>query len=221
MTTKEKVIGGIAVLAVILALVGLVGGNQSVSDEQIQSIVSQLSAVSYEKLGSGVTRYPNSGIEMIYAKIGDRYTEWQGGAMSAGDDEDSWQNLTNDTVYAKYGAVTTSGTASSSYRIFMVATSAASIPTTHDFTAIPLSNNNLISGQVWATSTPATTTNSITAAGNDTVVIPDKWYLITYYQAVDLAACGATICEPATSTNNGWGIVTWSKNCRPASGKVY
>lgn len=57
MTTKDKVIGGIAVLAVVLALVGLVGGNQSVSlsDETISEIVAAVN----RNLGASGTRLPN------------------------------------------------------------------------------------------------------------------------------------------------------------------
>src|SRR3990167_3911314 len=66
MTTNEKVIGGIAAVAVILSLFGLVGG-QSVSDEQIVQIAREVAKrVSSQTLGAGITRYPNSGIEALF-----------------------------------------------------------------------------------------------------------------------------------------------------------
>ena len=83
MTKNEKVIGGIGAIALILALVGLVGSNQSVSQapSEIAKIAAQtagevavnvlrgtgLELASPGTLGGvGQNRYPNSGISAVY-----------------------------------------------------------------------------------------------------------------------------------------------------------
>lgn len=193
------------VAAVIILLLGVIVGKMFAGSRTIERIIENGTSL------AGVTNFDD-------LAVGPRIQDYQGGELVAGDNEDAWQNDTGRTVFADLGTITTSGTASSSYRFYMFATSSSAVPAGNYWTALTEASsrlgNSLIGGIVAPTSTTATTTNSITAAaiskGTGVITIPSGWYLITYYQAVDTAACGATVCEPATSTNNGLGKVTWT-----------
>lgn len=137
--------------------------------------------------------------------------------IGAGSNDATWLNNTGKTVYIDYGQTMTTGVASSSFKIYVFATSTATISPAHYSTAIgyDATSTPLINGITIATSTFATTTNSTMAAakgvGNGTIVVPSGWYVHTYLQAVDAPGCGGTgACEQSTSTNRGIGtITTW------------
>src|SRR3990167_8690268 len=67
MNTREKVIGGVAILALILSLVGVGGKNQSSLEKKVDALTSAIEQVSFQvagiqvqqSLGSSGTRFPN------------------------------------------------------------------------------------------------------------------------------------------------------------------
>lgn len=129
--------------------------------------------------------------------------------IGRGEDQKVWTNKLGRDVFVTYGQFTTDGTASSTYRLYAIATSSTSIPDSHDFTALVATSSALIDGVSLATSTSATTTNSVLSAvqnkGQGTIKVPAGWSLISFLQAVDVPACGGTgACEEATSTNRGF-----------------
>lgn len=124
-----------------------------------------------------------------------------------------FRNTFGKDVYADYGEanVITGQTASSSYKLYLIATTSSSIGAWADVTTARLLNTHkaaLIDGVEIATSTTATTTSSTYALdsgkGNGTVLVPDGSYVFGFLQAVDLMACADAACEPATSTNRGF-----------------
>lgn len=124
------------------------------------------------------------------------------------------RNTTGRTLYVRYAQSSTSGTASSSVRVYFFATTTATVAASHAYTAIVPSNLGLITGAIIATSSAASTTNSIKQAattGQGVIVVPDGYYLHSYVQQGDLqAGCSGSVCETATSTNRGWGtLTTW------------
>ena len=193
------------VVAVVLLIVGLFVGKLFFGGSQSTSTQTETTP----KPG-GITSYDDLG-------LGPRIQDYQGGEMAAGDNEDFWTNDTGNTVFFDKSVVTTSGTASSSYRLYQFASSSPTVPSGNYYSALTEGNsrigNALIGGIVIATSTAATSTNSTMASivgkGAGVIAVPAGWSLITYYQQVDSASCGG-VCEPATSTNNGLGKVTWT-----------
>ena len=123
----------------------------------------------------------------------------------------------HDTV-ATYGAITipTGDTASSTLNMSLFATSSSntSVPSTQDFTAIAEGKRAIMQNVQIATSTTASTTDSMLAAamkvGNGSVLVPSDSCVFAYLQQ-DIAKCsiaGAAaspaVCGTATSSDRGF-----------------
>ena len=173
------------------------------------------------------TRFPNSGIavgtttqagtgDIIVedeARLGDLPVQGIRLDLASGVRIATWQNTTGATAYVPFAdAGFTGGTASSSFDIALFATSsAASVIQALDFRE--LNDNYNINGflirTTYATSSGATTTNSVMAVldrqGNGIVAVPNNGYIHFFLQDGD-ANClgyGTGACETATSTNRG------------------
>ena len=140
--------------------------------------------------------------------------------ISAGTSIKSVRNNTGSTIWVDLTTQGwTSGTASSSYRIYIFATttSASEITRVYDFTAFTEAlngPNTFLIAQTYATSTTATTTNNITnfhsgEIGNPVIEVASGDFVHTFIQVGDLTCelGGAVLpggCENATSTNRGF-----------------
>lgn len=128
-----------------------------------------------------------------------------------------YRNTTGHDVIIDIGSaiILTGETASSTSKISIVATTSASIGTWADFgtlTSVANKKFALVEAYGIATSTTATTTNSVLAAvqnkGNGAVLVPNESYVFGFLQQ-DTVGCGITlgICETATSTSRGFNPV--------------
>jgi hypothetical protein len=149
-------------------------------------------------------------------KVGDVNVNWlPTQTIGAATDRASYTNTTGKTLYVTLGEVDLianaagTQTASSTYRVRVFATSTSALASTQNFTAPVLDKYSLVVG-TWATSTTASTTNSVGSVplgGQGVIQLPPDWTLFTYIQAVDIPACaGAGKCEAATSTKRGFDV---------------
>ena len=134
------------------------------------------------------------------------------GTILAGQNQDGWTNDTGRTVYFDYGDAINTGTASSSFRISVVATSSASISPSMALTA-PIANpagGLLIDNVLLATSSPANfVINSDINAGTQasgTVPVLSGQRIIFFLRQNSAHFCTGSICETATSTNRGFNV---------------
>lgn len=140
---------------------------------------------------------------------------WAVKSILAGQDEAVL--LTNNTsadVFVDYAEIQLianaagTQTASSTYNVRLFATSTATIPASHDFTAVTSDKYSLIVG-TWATSTTATTTNSVGTVplgGQGSIRLPANWSLVAYINRTGGATCSGVSCETATSSKRGFDI---------------
>ncbi len=135
-----------------------------------------------------------------------------------------YTNSTGRDVYVDYGEanILTGDTASSTSKISIFATTSTSIATVNDFATLVTGNTprkTLIDAVLIATSSTATTTNSVYAskanAGAGAIVVPDGysvWGMLQQNTAVTTGCSGATgLCESATSTRRGFNPVFFIK----------
>jgi hypothetical protein len=199
MTTTFKVIGGLIMVVGLLAVGLLLGNSTKVSTQD-----PKLGGGAYQALpwwfGGGI-------------KINDVNEGWTTLTLGAGQDQLAYTNSTGRDIIYDYAEIQTianaagNATASSTFRVRLFATSTATVPDSHDFTAVVLDKYALVVG-TWATSTTATTTNSVgtvSVGAQGAIRLPSGWSLIAYWQAVDTPVCGGlNTCEEATSTNRGF-----------------
>ena len=194
MSKENKISIGIAILALVVAVgVAMFGGK---------TIIRNIAG------GTNLT----SNFDEI--AVNDASEKWERLELTSGVDQAVFTNRESFTQYAYFASITTSGTASSSYDIYLVATTTSSIPDSHDFVALNLSqvNNRVLFRDLsFATSTTATTTNSIMATAEarslGVVPIPSGQSMILYMQQGDLQRnCGTGVCESATSTSRGFNV---------------
>lgn len=109
-------------------------------------------------------------------------------------------------------SVTSAQTASSSYTAFVVATS-STVGAWADYGAIAPTKAYSIGGVAIATSTTASTTDSVFAiargSGNGSVLVPAGQKLVGYFR-LNTTACNPAVvglCEVSTSTNRGFNPV--------------
>lgn len=187
-TTKKLVLGAVAIVIVLIALVSL-GSSQG--------------GLSFGQAGWPVHNTPeifSSGIDS-----GDGYVSFvKGGIIGPGANQASWRNTTGRTVYVVPGGVAVgfaSGTASSSLLYYAATSSAATL--TSDF-AHPGGSVWAIDGASVATSTigPNFTVGTTTSSGAG-VPIADGAYFNVQIQSKNGASCNGAACETATSTNRG------------------
>lgn len=131
------------------------------------------------------------------------------------DDFAVYHNTSGKDAVVDYGEINiiTGETASSTYKLWLIASTSSSVPTTMDYATVgglSSDKNGLIKGISIATSTTATTTSSVyaaaTGAGNGAVIVPNGSYLLFFMQR-DTSRCAGnagSVCEAATSTNRGF-----------------
>lgn len=205
MTTAQKIINGLLAIGLVV-----VAGYASIKPIPASQPAPQAGATGgiYQALpwtfGSGI-------------KLGDVNQNWLPTVtLTNGQDQVGYTNTSGKDILVDYGEVQMIANgaglniASSTFRVTMFATTTAVVPDNQDFTTVSASSTALIIG-VWATSTQATTTNSVqnvTLGGQGTVRVPSGSTLITYLQR-NTTLCGAvaaTVCEAATSTNRGFDV---------------
>jgi hypothetical protein len=131
----------------------------------------------------------------------------QSGIIAAGANQASWQNRTGRTIYINRHDVSTTGTASSTYALYVYA-STSPARTIYDFVAPASANRMLINNFALATSSAATTTSSLDKAlAGKVVQVPDGSYVdIQLSSAAPGCPSVAGVCESATSTNRGFNL---------------
>lgn len=143
-------------------------------------------------------------------------TKWVSATMPANTNSVAiYTNRTGRDVYADFGAmdIPTGQTASTTVlgSLFATSSSATSVPTWADFGTLAEGKRALIQADIIATSTTASSTNSVMASvlgkGAGSVVVPDGSTLFGYIQNRYTVACTGSQCETATSSNRGYNPV--------------
>ncbi len=192
---------------VIALLGGLVIGLVAavvvaVSKPPVPVVVEQLQAVGR---ATAFTELALTGASFKYERL-----TIGSGAITA-----SYTNVGKATEFIDLGSVSSSGTASSSYDYYLIASSSASIPASHNFTDLaPRQNGRILTGTL-ATSTAATTTNSILGAvlgRSDGVIELKKGESILFALQKGDMNCpsipAVNGCETASSTSRGFNNLT-------------
>ena len=142
-------------------------------------------------------------------QLGTAVENYVGDTVAAGATYGVWYNDRGVQVFADNAIMGFTGTASSSLRfsLFATTTNPANFVTSQAFTAANgTAGLQLIAPTTYATSTTATTTNSIIAKATGVVPIPSASYLVFYVQRGDASCVNLPTlngCEAATSTNRG------------------
>lgn len=189
-----KVVGGVLVLAA-LAIGAWVGMHRS----------ANVSAVVVDR------DWYTTGI-----KIGDTAESWATKTIGQGVDEVIvLRNDTSRPMYVDYGHLeliaNAAGiqSASSTMNVRMFATSTTeALANSLDYTTVVPDKYLLVTG-TWATSTTATTTNSVgtvSAGGQGSIMLPAGWALVAYVNRSTNGVCNTGACETATSSNRGFDI---------------
>ena len=118
------------------------------------------------------------------------------------------QNLSGGTVYLRDPLLLSGNTASSTYRLRIIATTTPFVPNSFDYVDFTQSGTTLVEAQIATSTTGTTTTGIITATsgngGVGSIAVLNKQYVLLYMQAVaDVSCAPAIACETATSTNRG------------------
>lgn len=148
-------------------------------------------------------------ISSTESQFGTAVTNYVGDNLATGATYGVWYNNTGTQVFAHDGIMGFTGTASSSYRfaLFATTTNPANFVTSQAFTAANgTAGLSLIAPTTYATSTTATTTNSVIAKATGVVPVPSASYLVFYVQKGDQSCASLPAvngCEAATSTNRG------------------
>lgn len=156
-------------------------------------------------------------------KNGDQFERWETATLPAGSAAvPIFTNRSGRDVEAFFGSVDipTGQTASSTSLVSIFATTSTSIASTYDFlssTGLAAFKSILISQIVIATSSTATTTNSVLSVvqgkGNGSIVVPDGQTVFGYLQQNRATGNGCFngaqtgLCESATSSNRGFNPV--------------
>ena len=208
MTNKNLTYG--LLITFVIAIIGLftpVG----------KAVVSSFGNTSPSLNASGQVHYQtetfqNGLVSVTESQLGNAITNYVGSSLSAGVTYDSWKNTTGVQEFADNAIAGFTGTASSSLRviIFATTTNPANFVTSQAFTSVVANNATLLGATVYASSTTATTTNSVMSAivnqSLGTLPIPNNSYLVFYVQRGDTNCVNLPTvngCEAATSTNRG------------------
>lgn len=147
--------------------------------------------------------------------------EWYSGIIDPGTNSKLiLHNTSGKDLLVDYGEINVKSgdTASSTSLVSIIATTSASIGTWADFGTLTSAGNAkqaLIQAAQIATSSTATTTNSVKAAaynqGNGAILVPNDSYLFAVLQQditnANIACAAAGQCETATSSNRGFNPV--------------
>lgn len=144
---------------------------------------------------------------------------WKTVAIGAGTSTAYYKNTTPGRVTVDFLAMQSTGTASSSYKIYAFATTTTNPPTQHLYTNPTATwNRSLLAGILIATSTAATSTNSVklanytntNSAGTIDLEVGEslQFFLLNSSGVanVPLPTCNGDSCEAATSTNRGFNL---------------
>lgn len=146
-------------------------------------------------------------------RIGQASQKWVVGTIEPGATGVAlYTNRTGVDVYADFGSadIPTGSTASTTQAVSLFATSssATAVPVWSDFGTLAEGGRALIQAVAIATSTTATSTNSVLSAvqgkGVGSIVIPDGSTLFGFIQQTYATKCTGSVCETATSTNRGF-----------------
>lgn len=165
--------------------------------------------------GSQVVGGERGGFQEFFdgVRIGQASQKWVVGQIDPGQTSVAlYTNRTGVDVYADFGSadIPTGSTASTTQAVSLFATSssATTVPTWANFGTLAEGGRALIQAVAIATSTTATSTNSVLSAvqgkGNGSVVIPDGSTLFGFMQQTYATVCTGSVCETATSTNRGF-----------------
>lgn len=195
--SKGSVLGVVAVAIAVIAIgVSVYGGGQTQAPDG-QNVGGERAGL--QEFIDGI-------------KPGDQTVIWKKGTIGAGQNQGSWRNNLGKTVFVDLSEVYTTGTASSSIKIYVATSSSATLSS--DFAA-PFASG--IDGKAVATSTVLTNfvyNSSKDAGTNGRHVFPvvSGEYVVTAILQ-DTTAClsgGAGLaCESATSTSRGFSKVFW------------
>ena len=142
--------------------------------------------------------------------LGSTTIQYIGGALASGSDQTCYSNATGGDIYVDdvlFG-IPSAGTASSSYKGSVFATTTSTINDSMDFGTLSATSSGLIVNHVFATSTTATTTSSsyseTNSEGNEAILVRTTENVCVYLQADHDVGCTDALCESATSTNRGF-----------------
>jgi len=194
---KKIIIGFLVIVALVFVTLTLSKGDATPTDESAQSTGS----------GGNVTQQVD-----IYTNgvgTGNAHAVFsRSGTIALGANQGAWCNSgvrsVGKTAYVNFAGITTSGTASSTMKVFIATSTTATIAS--DYVA-PF--GSLINNFQLATSSLATTTSSIDykRAGFGTIPVPVGQCAVVQIQAASVS-CPTTggSCESATSTNRGFSL---------------
>lgn len=189
----KKIIISIAVVLVagLLAL-GFIRADQSNVPSQAQSLEGDVM--------NTPTENPNG------ESLGGIFENMAGGTIGAGRNQASFRNTYGKPIYVYLADVSTTGTASSSFTLYVATSSTATIA--DNFTA-PFSS--IINGFLLATSSVATTTSNYDTPKNSRVVKVNSGQYVVFQLQSTFDCVSNGLCETATSTNRGFNLVWRAK----------
>lgn len=203
-TTSRGFIGWVGLVIAVLAILGslsLIAIKAHTADTSASVGGAQSGGPTFNAganfpagltLGIGSTRSMNSGLIQI----------------GRGANQASWKNTTGRTVYVRLGDVEMAGTASSTFKVYVGTSTAATVTNVFSLTTAPLWSQFIDGAQI-ATATPAgvwadNITNHKTSYPGTIQVNSGQYF--TLVASTFCSTVGA--CETATSTNRGWSTLT-------------
>ena len=222
MSKIQKITLGIATLALCIAIGVAIFGGKITIIERIERAVGGVTNYDTLELKDELS-FTNASTTNLRLEQATSTPYFKGQKLYIGSIQmmDSWYNDTGQDLHVSIAdAGFNSGTASSSYRISLFATSTgpSTIKRLYDYTtlteAINGSNSFLIKNFKYATSTTATTTNNLQmlkdGSGSGMITVASSSYMHLLIQQGDLiGSCSAGTyngtCESATSSNRGIG----------------
>lgn len=224
-------VGLVALGVAAIGVLQLADGVQLVADKlsNLESSVLQVNGKLTPKRLSGVTNYDSLELAESLFVIGSTTLRGEVSMgsttrgsieldLAAGSDRACWRNATGANIRVQYSEMGyLAGQASSSMRLTLLATTSTSLPASHAYTAYAQNaSSTLIGLTIFATSTVASTTNSVEYAirnngvGYMTSVAPNMSVCFARQQGDLVASCTAGTeagkCESATSTNGMPGV---------------
>lgn len=144
------------------------------------------------------------------AKLGDAGVRNVAISIPAGSDQFAYHNTSGRTQYVSVPALSTTGTASTTFTVTAGTSTAA---TFNGFTVQSGAQSvKALLNAFIATSSVATTTNSLQGPGAQTgqgagvIALPDGGYLNVGIYQTYATQCTGSVCETATSTNRGFNV---------------
>lgn len=222
-------VGLVALGVAAIGVLQLAGGVQLVADKlsNLESSVLQVNGKLTPKRLGGVTNYDSLELAETLYVVGSTTLKGEVSMgsttrgsieidLAAGDEQECWQNSTGANIRVQYAEIGyLSGAASSSFDMFLFATTSTSVPAGHAYVALaPIATSSIIGSTLFATSTVASTTNNLVYAlgrngeGLLNTVAPNMNVCLYLQQGDLVASCTAGTeagqCESATSTARGF-----------------